>query len=72
MKFILFLGELVAIVTLLLYFHHLGEKIGYKRGREEGYKLGRIDADNWWIDVELRTDQDRQRTWIERERRKQS
>ena len=65
MKFtIFFFGQLAVFVFLLLYFHHLGEKIGYKRGRDEGYNLGRIDADNWWMEIELQAEQARRKIWV--------
>lgn len=58
---LIFLAELAIIVWLCLWFH----KRGFKRGRDDGYKLGRVDADNWWLDVEQQVDQARQKMWRE-------
>lgn len=55
----LFVLELALIVGSCLLFHERG----YKRGKEEGYKLGRIDENNWWLGAEQQADQARQKIW---------
>jgi hypothetical protein len=59
----LFVGELIAIVVLLLAFHERGYKCGVKDGSKAGYEHGRRDADNWWISTEREVDQERQKIW---------
>lgn len=61
---LIFLVDLAIIVGLCLLFH----KRGYKRGWDAGYKLGRVDADNWWLDAEQSVDQARQKMWREEAR----
>ncbi len=57
------------IAILLLILMCLCEQHGYndgrKRGKEEGYRLGRIDADKWWLGIEEQADQARQKIWRE-------
>lgn len=32
---------------------------------KEGYELGRRDADNWWLDAERQTEEERRKIWRE-------
>lgn len=59
--FLLFVLELILIAASCVAFHELG----YQRGWDEGYKLGRIDADNWWLEAQRESNQVRQEIWKE-------
>jgi len=52
-------------VLVCLWFHERGYQRGKKAGRDEGYAVGRIDADNWWLDVEQQVDRVQQKIWRE-------
>jgi hypothetical protein len=38
----------------------------YMHGFARGYKVGRRHADDWWIGVEKKVDESRQKIWKER------
>jgi hypothetical protein len=52
----------VVVAVLLLSFRTDYE---YRRGVRDGYKLGRGDADNWWLRAEQDVDQARKIIWRE-------
>jgi hypothetical protein len=60
-----FLALLLLSVLVSLVCQNVIYKRGFEAGRSEGYRLGRVDADNWWLDVEQSVDQARQRIWRE-------
>jgi len=40
-----------------------GYSAGKKDGMKDGYSIGRIDADNWWLGVEREVDRERVKMW---------
>lgn len=65
---ILVIAELVIVIVICV----LSERFGFGRGREKGFKLGRIHADNWWLEAERQIDDERKKIWMEDDRRKNS
>lgn len=59
------LGIGLLVVILMFLCEHLGYRGGMKRGKIEGYRQGRIDAELWWTYTEQQVDQARQKLWKE-------
>jgi hypothetical protein len=60
-----FLALLLLSVLVSVVCQNVSYQRGFEAGRSEGYAVGRVDADNWWLDAEQSVDQARQNIWRE-------
>jgi len=70
MNYVLGVAALLGLSALVnLVCREVLYKRGFRDGRVEGfdagYRVGRIDADNWWLDAEQQVDRARQKIWRE-------
>jgi hypothetical protein len=62
----LFLCIAIPVANFVIFFClSIARHRGYTRGLQQGYKMGRKDADDWWIATESEIDQARKKSWRE-------
>lgn len=57
------IGIVAVNISIAVAFHERGYRRGRKAGYDEGYEIGRIAANNWWIGSEAEVEQARRQIW---------